>query len=103
MKLVKRMAWRERQRQGLLRSWQPGGSHDLRFRHKPVDADTLRKREQFDRKGSHAFRVVIGGREFEVYHSTAHAQRYDIFRAGYKLATRRLGLVLETIANLSAA
>jgi hypothetical protein len=48
----KRRAWRERQRQGLLRSWQPGGAHHERFRSGEADADTMRRRALDDARGT---------------------------------------------------
>ena len=50
-------AGRARILRGLRRSWLPGGAHDLRFHHRPVDADTLRRRAADDRRGS----VVLAG------------------------------------------
>ena len=50
-------AGRARILRGLARSWQPGGSHDARFHHATVDADTLRKRAFADRRGG----VVMAG------------------------------------------
>ena len=83
---------------GLRRSWEPGGSHDLRFRSGEPDADTLRQRAAHDRRG----RCVLAGRcgrlGFAVCHSTAgRTDQYDIFLDGQLVTTIRSGLVLETL------
>ena len=86
-------------RRGLRRSWQPGGAHDLRFRHKEPDADTLRWRAYQDRKGSLFAEVRMGGEVFTLRHSTAHARRLDIFNHGHKIAVCRSGLALSVITG----
>jgi len=87
-------------RRGLKRSWQPGGTHYAHFKRKEIDADTMRKRAQWDRKGALACTVTMSsGAAFEVRYSTSHALRLDIFHAGRKVATCREGLALGAIWN----
>jgi hypothetical protein len=50
-------AGRARVLAGLRRSWKPGGAHDLRFHRQQADADTLRSRALYDRRGT----VVLAG------------------------------------------
>ena len=89
-------------KRGLHRSWEPGGAHDRRFRHNPVDADTLRQRALHDLKGRHAFTIKRNGRTVEVYHSVHHVRRLDLYEAGRFLVTLRPGLVLPEIVRLTA-
>lgn len=97
--------YRERQRQGLLRSWQPGGAHDLRFRQRPVDADTLRARAMHDRKGrivlAGVIQTALGPKDCLICHSTAgRTDQFDLIVDGRVEATVRGGLVLEILVAL---
>lgn len=63
-------------RNGLLRSWQPGGAHYKRFREGKADADTMRKRTLWDRKGK-TFTL-----SFTLRHSPRRTDSYDVLEGG---------------------
>ena len=65
----------ERIRNGLLRSWQPGGTHRSMQQDTIIDSDTVRARALFDRKGKH-----VG--TFDIYHSTNRSDQLDLFVNG---------------------
>jgi hypothetical protein len=64
---------------GLKRSWAKGGAHHERFLNRHADADTMRKRALWDRKGAKITEIILAGH----LHTIAHAQRrtdsYDVF------------------------
>ena len=89
-------AGRQRILRGLARSWQPGGAHDLRFHHAPVDADTLRKRALHDRKGSHYATISTNGFVFELFWSASgRVDQVDVFIGGKHMLTARPSICLE--------
>lgn len=89
-------AGRARILRGLARSWQPGGSHDARFHHATVDADTLRLRTLHDRKGAHYATVLTSGLVFELFWSVnGRVDQVDVFLAGKNMLTARPSICLE--------
>ncbi len=85
-------------RAGLIRSWQPGGSHRTRQQATNADADTVRSRALFDRKGK-----FIGS--FDIYHSTNRVDQFDVYAGGKKVFTggaRMLGDFLSDPVVFSA-
>lgn len=65
-------------RRALKRSWQPGGAHYERFRNRPVDADTVRKRALWDRKGLLAGWFSAGGKHYQIIHSRRRTDAFDV-------------------------
>lgn len=89
-------------KRGLRRSWESGGPHDLRFRHHEVDADTLRSRTRYDRKGTFYADIRTAAGEFKVLWSTAgRTDQLDVFHRGKLLTTCRPNRVLKRIGELS--
>lgn len=72
----------ERMRNGLKRSWEPGGAHHKRFREGPADADTMRKRELWDRKGVRCGSFTTGGVTYQIIHSGRRTDSYDVLGIG---------------------
>lgn len=68
----------ERMRNGLLRSWQPGGTHYEKMKGRPADADTVRKRALYDRKGTVAATLQVNGQTFTIRHSRNRTDQYDV-------------------------
>lgn len=93
-------------RRGLGRSWAPGGSHDLRFRHNAVDADTLRRRALEDRRGqlyaTLSYPTLLGPRYFRLLWSiVGRVDQLDVFDSdGAKVITCRLSAVLNRLSAL---
>lgn len=79
-------------RAGLIRSWQPGGSHRTRQQATEVDADTVRSRALWDRKGK-----LIG--TFDIYYSTNRVDQFDIFIKSQMVYTGGARKIAEFIAN----
>lgn len=101
-----RRKWRERQRQGLLRSWQPGGAHDLRFRHKEPDAETLRRRAADDRRGQVILRGTVqtaaGPQPLLIcWSTTGRIDQLDVVIAGRVLATAAARGIVPALLKLA--
>ena len=73
-------------RRGLKRSWLDG-AHRQRVG-REIDADTIRKRALFDRKGTHFADINFGGGVFRAYWSTrGRSDQVDLFCDGVLVAT----------------
>lgn len=86
-------------KRGLRRSWQPGGSHYKRFRARPVDEDTMRKRHEEERKGATCAGLTIMGSIYTVRHSMRRTDSYDILSDGQLVFTGGAVRVSEWIAG----
>lgn len=71
------LARKEAIKRGLRRSWKDG-AHAKRFHQKPADADTMRKRALWDRKGAQAGSFSAGGVEYAIMHSRRRTDAYDV-------------------------
>lgn len=101
---IRRLSLRSRANiiRGLHRSWEPGGAHDLRFRHKEIDADTQRLRTLWDRKGSHYASIKMNGREFQCYWSTlGRSDQVDIFCENRKMTTCSINRIWREISQIT--
>lgn len=84
---------RERIRKGLLRSWQPGGTHRTKQMSRPIDADTLRSRALDDRRGRHLCAVyppsgnLLPGPFVMIWSTTGRTDQVDVFQNGRLLFT----------------
>jgi hypothetical protein len=81
---------KERIRKGLLRSWQPGGTHRTKQESRPIDADTLRSRALDDRRGKQL--CLLNTRPYgETYtflwSTTGRTDQVDVFQNGRLLFT----------------
>jgi len=76
-------ARKEAIKRGLRRSWKDG-AHAKRFYQQPADADTMRKRALWDRKGTLAGGFSAGGVEYAIYHSRRRTDAYDV-KAGVRV------------------
>lgn len=90
-------------RRGLKRSWSEGGTHRERFKRGELDADTLRRRALFDRKGTHYATIAMNGQTYSVLWSTlGRSDQVDIYHNTKKLVTCRPSLVLRRLEELNA-
>lgn len=65
-----------------------------------IDADTLRQRALFDRRGTEYATVMMGGQRFTLLWSTAgRCDQVDVFCDGQRLDTVRPSLVLGWLAQ----
>jgi hypothetical protein len=95
----------DRIRRGLLRSWQPGGSHRLRQQARRVSPDDQRLRTLHDAKGQ----LFLSGHspllgQIAVYRSTNRHDQFDVFVGGRKHLTggpRKLANWIKGIAIIS--
>lgn len=92
----------EQMRNGLKRSWAPGGAHHKRFREGPADADTMRKRELWDRKGVRCVSFTSGGGvTYHIDHSCRRTDAYDVRGIGSELVCSggraKVGLYLGSL------
>lgn len=93
--------WSEARKQavirGLKRSWAPGGAHYIRFRNRPVDADTMRERALWDRKGRWASTFEAGPVYLLILHAKRRCDAYDVYCDGRVVCTggkAKVGLFL---------
>jgi hypothetical protein len=75
-------------RRGLRRSW-TDGTHRQRQQQREPDADTMRNRALWDRKGSRFADITLpDGQLFRAYWSTCgRTDQVDVFHDGRKVAT----------------
>lgn len=85
----------ERMRKGLIRSWQPGGSHFERFLNRPADADTIRKRTLWDRRGTEITLPPL-----VIRHSLRRTDSYDVLINGKVVCSGGRVLVGEYLGRL---
>ena len=83
----------ERIRNGLLRSWQPGGTHRSTQQATVIDADTLRSRALYDRKG----KLIVSG--VSIHHSTARSDQLDVYVDGVLAITGGPRIIAEWMAQ----
>ena len=63
-----------------------------------LDADTLRQRALYDRRGATVFVIRRGVDSFEIQHSICgRTDQYDVIHNNCIIATKRLDLILEAI------
>ena len=68
-----------------------------------IDADTMRQRAFYDRRGTIAFFIRQGEDSFEIQHSVCgRCDQYDIIHNNAVIETVRLGKILETILWLNS-
>ncbi len=92
-------------RRGLIRSWKPGGSHDIRFRRKEIDSDTLRNRALDDRRGTFFAEIKKKMEDRFVtftllWSISGRRDQIDIFENGRNLVTIRPNKALEKIDEI---
>lgn len=86
-------------RRGLRRSWKDG-AHHKRFHCQPVDADTIRKRALWDRKGEGIGAVALPTEAYQIRHSTRRTDSYDIYLKGRLVCSggkAKVGLFLGSL------
>jgi hypothetical protein len=79
-------------RRGLKHSWE-NGTHRRKQQARLVDADTLRDREAYDRKGK-----FVGS--FDIYHSTNRRDQFDVFMGGRLVLTGGPRVIAEWVKSL---
>lgn len=88
---------------GLKRSWQPGGAHRLRQQAREPDADDLRRRALYDRRGTEYATIVMDGNRFVLLWSAAgRTDQVDVFLDGVLLATIRPSAALQACERLAS-
>lgn len=82
----------ERIRNGLIRSWKDG-THRKLVQEQEIDADTLRKRALYDRKG----KLLLGG--IDIHYSTNRSDQFDVYVRGELVCTGGPRVIAEFITN----
>lgn len=84
----------------LKRSWSKGGAHRERVTNQKADADTMRQRALWDRKGTPVADIYIAGELYTILHSHRRTDSYDVKAAGREVCSggkAKVGLFLGSL------